>query len=114
MIQSCEIVYSKCYFSFLPFCCQILSFQFEDADVLAWHLGCPADRTVKLIAIVGNTGDGKSHTLNQAFCGGADVFVTSPSQATCTIGIWAAYLPKEGYLLIDTEGGLQIFFFFVI
>ncbi|XP_018648886.1 putative zinc finger protein [Schistosoma mansoni] len=77
---------------------------FEDADVLAWHLGCPADRTVKLIAIVGNTGDGKSHTLNQAFCGGADVFVTSPSQATCTIGIWAAYLPKEGYLLIDTEG----------
>ncbi|VDO70423.1 unnamed protein product [Schistosoma mattheei] len=87
---------------------------FEDADVLAWHLGCPADRTVKLIAIVGNTGDGKSHTLNQAFCGGADVFVTSPSQATCTIGIWAAYLPKEGYLLIDTEGGLPIFFFFVI
>ncbi|KAH8851336.1 Zinc finger FYVE domain-containing protein 1 [Schistosoma japonicum] len=77
---------------------------FEDPDVLAWNLGCPADRTVKLIAIVGNTGDGKSHTLNQAFCGGADVFVTSPSQATCTIGIWAAYLPKEGYLLIDTEG----------
>ncbi|CAH8447344.1 unnamed protein product [Heterobilharzia americana] len=77
---------------------------FDDADVLAWNLGCPADRTVKLIAIVGNTGDGKSHTLNHAFCGGNSVFVTSASQVTCTIGIWAAYLPKEGYLLIDTEG----------
>nr|CAH8828311.1 unnamed protein product [Trichobilharzia regenti] len=77
---------------------------FDDADSLAWSLGCPVDRTVKLIAIVGNTGDGKSHTLNHAFCGGANVFVTSASQVTCTIGIWAAYLPKEGYLLIDTEG----------
>ncbi|VDQ05084.1 unnamed protein product [Trichobilharzia regenti] len=81
-----------------------LLFQFDDADSLAWSLGCPVDRTVKLIAIVGNTGDGKSHTLNHAFCGGANVFVTSASQVTCTIGIWAAYLPKEGYLLIDTEG----------
>lgn len=77
---------------------------FDDVETLAWQLGCPLNRPVKLIAIVGNTGDGKSHTLNHAFCGGLDVFVTSPSQVTCTIGIWAAYLPKDGYLLIDTEG----------
>lgn len=54
--------------------------------------------------MVGNTGDGKSHTLNHAFCGGQEVFKTSSSQTTCTLGVWAAFEPERVYLLLDTEG----------
>uniref|UniRef100_A0A0V0J6T0 FYVE-type domain-containing protein n=2 Tax=Schistocephalus solidus TaxID=70667 RepID=A0A0V0J6T0_SCHSO len=77
---------------------------FPDAASLGQALGCPPDLKLKSLAIVGNTGDGKSHTLNHAFCGGRDVFVTSASQNTCTLGVWAAYEPERGYLLLDTEG----------
>ncbi|BHF72568.1 Zinc finger FYVE domain-containing protein 1 [Sparganum proliferum] len=77
---------------------------FPDAVSLGQALGCPPELKLKSLAIVGNTGDGKSHTLNHAFCGGRDVFVTSASQNTCTLGVWAAYEPQRGYLLLDTEG----------
>lgn len=77
---------------------------FNSAKSLCSELGCRADAQVKLIAIVGNTGDGKSHTLNHAFCNGGTVFTTSESQNTCTVGVWAAYEPTTKYLLIDTEG----------
>ncbi|VEL19097.1 unnamed protein product [Protopolystoma xenopodis] len=77
---------------------------FPDAEALRLALDCPEDVPLKLIAIVGNTGDGKSYTLNQAFCHGVPVFRTSESQITCTVGIWAAYESKNNYLLVDTEG----------
>ncbi|VDP91040.1 unnamed protein product [Echinostoma caproni] len=77
---------------------------YEDHVAFCEDLGCPVDRPVKVVAIVGNTGDGKSYTLNHAFCGGSEVFETSPSQNTCTLGVWAAYLPGKDCLLLDTEG----------
>uniref|UniRef100_A0A5K3FFU0 GBP domain-containing protein n=1 Tax=Mesocestoides corti TaxID=53468 RepID=A0A5K3FFU0_MESCO len=86
------------------------SFLFKSPEVLGQALGCRPDQRLKTLAIVGNTGDGKSHTLNYAFCGGAsrgktgEVFITSASPSTCTLGVWAAYEPERNYLLLDTEG----------
>ncbi|VDM32314.1 unnamed protein product [Hydatigera taeniaeformis] len=86
------------------------NFLFDDSNALARALGCPPEIKLKTLAIVGNTGDGKSHTLNRAFClegagdGTDDVFFTSSSQCNCTLGVWAAFEPQRGYLLLDTEG----------
>ncbi|KAL5108659.1 Zinc finger FYVE domain-containing protein 1 [Taenia crassiceps] len=86
------------------------NFLFDDSDALARALGCPPAMRLKTLAIVGNTGDGKSHTLNRAFClegagdGAENVFFTSSSQCDCTLGVWAAFEPQRGYLLLDTEG----------
>lgn len=77
---------------------------YDDHAEFSDALGCPVNRPLKVVAIVGNTGDGKSYTLNHAFCGGSEVFATSPSQSTCTLGVWAAYLPGKDCLLLDTEG----------
>ena len=41
---------------------------------------------VKVLSIFGNTGDGKSFTLNHTFFGGENVFLTSSSQAAGTFG----------------------------
>ena len=50
-------------------------------------LKCEPKTSAKVISIFGNTGDGKSHTLNHTFFNGADVFDTSPSQKSCTVGV---------------------------
>jgi zinc finger FYVE domain-containing protein 1 len=66
-------------------------------------------RKVKVCAVFGNTGDGKSHTLNHVFFDGAAVFDTSDKQSACTVGAWAAlHHPSEevATLVIDTEGML--------
>lgn len=65
------------------------------------------DETLKVVSIFGNTGDGKSHTLNHAFFDGEEVFCTSESQVSCTVGIWAAYDDKNHLLIMDTEGLLS-------
>lgn len=57
-----------------------------------------------MVSIFGNTGDGKSHTLNQVFFNGQQVFRTSPEQHSCTVGVWAAYSPHHRTLVLDTEG----------
>lgn len=57
-----------------------------------------------MVSIFGNTGDGKSFTLNQAFFSGSEVFRTSPSQVSCTIGVWAAYCEHYHSIVMDTEG----------
>ncbi|BES93392.1 zinc finger FYVE domain-containing protein 1-like [Nesidiocoris tenuis] len=71
-------------------------------------LGCDSDiekvPRVKVVSIVGNTGDGKSHTLNHCFFNGDEVFRTSPAQESCTIGVWAAYDPELQIVCLDTEG----------
>ncbi|XP_029475851.1 zinc finger FYVE domain-containing protein 1-like isoform X2 [Rhinatrema bivittatum] len=77
--------------------------QVEEDEFLK-RLGCRDPCPVKVLSIFGNTGDGKSHTLNQAFFGGREVFRTSPSQTSCTVGVWAAYDPALSLLLLDTEG----------
>lgn len=82
--------------------------QASSAEGLAAQLGCSPDTTVKVVSIFGNTGEGKSHTLNHSFYNGQRVFQTSPQQESCTIGVWAAHCPEHGLLTIDTEGLLGV------
>lgn len=51
---------------------------------------------------------GKSYTLNHTFYNCEDVFETSSTQDSCTIGIWAAYDAKRRVITIDTEGLLGV------
>ncbi|XP_075043190.1 zinc finger FYVE domain-containing protein 1-like [Mixophyes fleayi] len=78
--------------------------QVKDAADFINKLGCCTQQPVKVLSIFGNTGDGKSHTLNQMFFEGLEVFSTSPSQDSCTVGVWAAYNPTLSLVLLDTEG----------
>ena len=71
-------------------------------------LVCDANVRVKVVSIFGNTGDGKSHTLNNTFFGGKEVFNTSDSQESCTVGVWTSYDKIRNALIIDTEGLLGI------
>uniref|UniRef100_A0A8C5KCL1 FYVE-type domain-containing protein n=1 Tax=Jaculus jaculus TaxID=51337 RepID=A0A8C5KCL1_JACJA len=52
-------------------------------------LDCKPDQHLKVVSIFGNTGDGKSHTLNHTFF---------------YVGVWAAYDPVHKVTMIDTEG----------
>ncbi|XP_075232834.1 zinc finger FYVE domain-containing protein 1-like isoform X2 [Lycorma delicatula] len=68
-------------------------------------LGCgDPSLKVKVVSIFGNTGDGKSYTLNQTFFKGEEVFRTSCEQDSCTLGVWAAYDPDLRVICLDTEG----------
>nr|XP_037274458.1 zinc finger FYVE domain-containing protein 1-like isoform X2 [Rhipicephalus microplus] len=82
--------------------------QVSTAAELASQLGCSSDTPAKVVSIFGNTGEGKSHTLNHTFYDGQRVFQTSPQQESCTIGVWAAHCPEHGLLTIDTEGLLGV------
>ena len=63
---------------------------------------------LKVVSIFGNTGDGKSHTLNKIFFNGQGVFETSSAQDSCTAGAWAALDLSNTVLVIDTEGLLGV------
>lgn len=80
------------------------------AEIFCKQLGCKPDAKIKVVSIFGNTGDGKSHTMNHLFFEGAteEVFRTSESQDSCTLGVWAAFQPSTGVLCLDTEGLLGI------
>lgn len=67
-------------------------------------LGCGDVSGVKVLSVFGNTGDGKSHTLNNILFGGDDIFYTSKSPSSCTVGVWAAYDPNLSLIALDTEG----------
>ncbi|XP_036339481.1 zinc finger FYVE domain-containing protein 1-like isoform X2 [Rhagoletis pomonella] len=67
-------------------------------------LKCNDDTKIKVISIFGNTGDGKSHTMNNTFFDGAEVFMTSAEQNSCTIGVYAALQRDMDVLCLDTEG----------
>lgn len=82
--------------------------QVENSEQFAQKLGCPADQLIKVVSIFGNTGEGKSHTLNYTFYSGKEIFKTSPAQSSCTIGIWASYDQSSKVICIDTEGLLGI------
>lgn len=71
-------------------------------------LNIKPDQKLKVVSIFGNTGDGKSFTLNHTFFEGKEVFRTSPSQFSCTIGVWAKYNPDLNVLCLDTEGFLGV------
>ncbi|RDD40267.1 Zinc finger FYVE domain-containing protein 1 [Trichoplax sp. H2] len=69
-------------------------------------LSCYDNCNVKVVSIIGNTGDGKSYTLNQTFFDGQQVFATSADQDSCTIGVWAALCRPLRTIILDTEGML--------
>lgn len=48
-------------------------FQVSDVETFYTQLGCSRDTKVKVVSIFGNTGDGKSFTMNQVFFGGDEV-----------------------------------------
>ncbi|KAM4013620.1 zinc finger FYVE domain-containing protein 1 [Anomaloglossus baeobatrachus] len=78
--------------------------QVEDENDFLGKLDCSPEDLVKVVSIFGNTGDGKSHTLNHTFFYGREVFKTSPAQESCTVGVWAAFDPVHKVVVIDTEG----------
>jgi len=71
-------------------------------------LGIENNSPLKVLSIFGNTGDGKSHTLNHTFFEGQEVFNTSDSQQPGTVGMWISYDDMTNTLLIDTEGLLGV------
>ncbi|KAK1900539.1 Zinc finger FYVE domain containing protein 1 [Dissostichus eleginoides] len=78
--------------------------QVRDETEFVDRLGCGDVAGVKVLSIFGNTGDGKSHTLNHILFSGESVFYTSKSPSSCTVGVWAAYDPTLGLVALDTEG----------
>lgn len=66
------------------------------------------DLKIKVVSIFGNTGDGKSHTLNQTFFKGKEIFKTSNEQSSCTLGVWAAFDSNLNIICLDTEGLLGV------
>uniref|UniRef100_A0A667Y1L0 Si:ch211-11n16.2 n=1 Tax=Myripristis murdjan TaxID=586833 RepID=A0A667Y1L0_9TELE len=78
--------------------------QVRDESDFVERLGCSDEADVKVLSIFGNTGDGKSHTLNHILFGGESVFYTSKSPSSCTVGVWAAYDPALSLIVLDTEG----------
>lgn len=79
--------------------------QVKDAEEFIDSLDC-GSKSLKVVSIFGNTGDGKSYTLNHTFFDGQEVFKTSAAQDSCTVGVWAAYCPSLGIIAVDTEGFL--------
>lgn len=88
----------------LCFVFSLLFPQVRDESEFLDSLGCTDVAGVKVISIFGNTGDGKSHTLNHILFGGESVFFTSKSPSSCTVGVWAAYNPSLSLVALDTEG----------
>uniref|UniRef100_A0A3Q4G6T4 Si:ch211-11n16.2 n=1 Tax=Neolamprologus brichardi TaxID=32507 RepID=A0A3Q4G6T4_NEOBR len=78
--------------------------QVRDEAEFVERLGCADVAGVKVLSIFGNTGDGKSHTLNHVLFDGETVFYTSKSPSSCTVGVWAAYNPTLSLITLDTEG----------
>lgn len=66
---------------------------------------------VKVVSIFGNTGEGKSYTMNHVFFNGEEIFKTSPSQMSCTMGVWAKYDPNLNVICLDTEGLLGKYYY---
>ncbi|CAF4934108.1 unnamed protein product, partial [Rotaria socialis] len=66
------------------------------------------DPKVKCVSIIGNTGDGKSYTLNQVFFNGKQKFHTSSTTESCTIGVWSTLDENQRTLILDTEGRLGL------
>ena len=88
--------------------CVCVQFQIQNTNEFIQQLGCRDDSLLKVVSIFGNTGDGKSHTLNEIFFNGQEVFKTSTAQDSCTAGAWAALDVNNSTLIVDTEGLLGI------
>lgn len=82
----------------------VLNTQVQSSEDLIRKLGISDYSGTKVLSIFGNTGDGKSHTLNHTFFDGEEVFKTSASQLSCTVGVWASYDKFTHCIILDTEG----------
>ncbi|XP_073247617.1 zinc finger FYVE domain-containing protein 1-like [Porites lutea] len=82
--------------------------QVHTVDEFISKLSCRGETNMKVVSIFGNTGDGKSHTLNHTFFNSEEVFATSSSQLSCTVGVWAAYDNVNHAIILDTEGLLGV------
>jgi len=80
----------------------------DSATMFCTKLGCDVSTTGKVISIIGNTGEGKSHTLNHTFFNGDEVFATSNLQESCTSGVWTSFDPQLQVVVLDTEGMLGL------
>uniref|UniRef100_A0A8C1UIG2 Zinc finger, FYVE domain containing 1 n=1 Tax=Cyprinus carpio TaxID=7962 RepID=A0A8C1UIG2_CYPCA len=78
--------------------------QVKDEEEFVRKLACRPEELLKVVSIFGNTGEGKSHTLNHTFFLGREVFKTSPTQESCTVGVWGALDPLHKVVVVDTEG----------
>ncbi|XP_078064685.1 zinc finger FYVE domain-containing protein 1-like, partial [Mustelus asterias] len=78
--------------------------QVTEEESFLEKLGISGEKAVKVLSIFGNTGDGKSHTLNSTFFEDHETFRTSETQDSCTVGVWAAFDPSLSLILLDTEG----------
>lgn len=80
----------------------------SDLDTFRRKLGLTdIDKKLKVISIFGNSGDGKSHTMNNVFFDGEEIFKMSPEQNSCTMGVncfYQKFFYKNEVLCIDTEG----------
>lgn len=93
--------------SFRPYSTISIFLQVQSEGEFISKLGCD-DAQIKVVSIFGNTGDGKSHTLNHTFFAGKEVFKTSATQQSCTVGVWAAFDPVHNAIIVDTEGLLGV------
>jgi zinc finger FYVE domain-containing protein 1 len=80
----------------------------KNKEEFVTKLQCSRDASIKVVSIFGNTGDGKSHTLNYTLFNGQEVFATSHLQSSCTVGVWAGYDSVRQAVILDTEGLLGV------
>ncbi|KAL7051403.1 hypothetical protein ACKWTF_004455 [Chironomus riparius] len=84
------------------------NFQVIDVENFIRKLGISdPDKKVKVVSIFGNSGDGKSHTMNNVFFDGNEIFKMSNQQKSCTLGVCCAfqkYFYNSQILCLDTEG----------
>lgn len=80
----------------------------SESDFIRQFQCSQQDPKVKCVSIIGNTGDGKSYTLNQVFFNGQQKFHTSSTTESCTMGVWAALDENQRTLILDTEGRLGL------
>ena len=68
-------------------------------DEFLQQLGCQKTAKVKVVSIFGNTGDGKSHTLNHTFFNGREVEMqTQSSIEYVTCNYMYMYIISMGFL----------------
>lgn len=104
MMNSCAKCHNNNNKSFLLFDGRE-SLQVPDVEEFLKRLNCTENGArVKVVSIFGNTGDGRSHTMNQVFFRGEEVFQMSSEQNCCTLGVWVAFDPVLNVVCLDTEG----------
>lgn len=91
-----------------------MNLQVSNVEEFLIKLKCTANKTkVKVVSIFGNTGNGKSHTMNHVFFKGEEVFPISNNLNCCTLGVWAAFDPVLNVICLDTEGLQGAYFIFI-